>query len=124
MADWLTAEDRDTVEALWPDAAGILSDDVLGMYLAAAKAACLAYAPALPTPGLTIVDGIIQQDTTAGVPDEYRLAQVMQARNTYNAAQASPGGEFDGGGYGITAYPLDGQVRQLLRPRQGVGAIL
>ena len=108
---WLTAADRDLIESdLWPDAAGILSDDTLDLYLNAAREACEAFAPTL-APG-------------APFPSSWTIAQVMQARNIRNAADASPaGGEFDGGGYGLTTHPLDWQVTQLLRPRQGVGAI-
>lgn len=108
MADtWLTENDAAVLAHLWPDAP--LDADVLRLYLDAAKESCLAYAPATPA---------------EGVPASWRIAQAYQARNTYNAGAAGPSGDLDGGGYGITAYPLDGQVRQLLRPRQGVGVIL
>ena len=108
-AAWLTAADRDTVTDLWPDASGIMSDTALGIFLSAAAEACEAYAPPIPADG---------------IPDGWLLAQVMQARNTYNALDASPGGDFDGGGYGLTAHPLDWQVQQLLRPKRAVGPIL
>ncbi|WP_341935517.1 hypothetical protein MRBLWO14_001169 [Microbacterium sp. LWO14-1.2] len=58
-----------------------------------------------------------------GIPDSWVLAQALQARNLYNSAKASPGGDMDGSGYGITAFPLDWQVQQLLRPRRAVGVI-
>ncbi|WP_067197157.1 hypothetical protein [Microbacterium sp. XT11] len=108
MAQWLTPDDPDLI-FLWPDVPP--NEQVAATYLAAAKDACLDYAPALP-------EGVTE------IPDGWRLAQAMQARNIYNAAHASPGGEFDGGGYGITAHPLDWQVQQLLRPRRAMGAIL
>lgn len=62
-------------------------------------------------------------DTSAwaeSIPDGYRQAQLMQARNVWNSSKASPTGDFDGTSYGITSYPLDWQVRQLLRPKRGV----
>lgn len=46
MADWLTPDDGD-LEELWPDA-HLLRPTVLSTYLAAAKEACIAYAPAAP----------------------------------------------------------------------------
>ncbi|MFS0714095.1 hypothetical protein ABC195_09430 [Microbacterium sp. 2P01SA-2] len=61
------------------------------------------------------------------IPDEWVLAQAMQARNIYNAGGAAGGPSSDptAGGYGIaTSYPLDWHVKQLLRPAQGMGAIL
>ena len=54
------------------------------------------------------------------VPDSYRQAQLMQARNVWNASKASPSGDFDGASYGLTSFPLDWMVRQLLRPKRGV----
>lgn len=105
--DWLTTADTELLGHLWPDAP--VDEAVLELYLEAARDACLAYAPTPPADG---------------IPAGWRIAQAYQARNTYNAGAAGPGGEFDNGGYGITAYPLDRQVRQLLRPRQGPGVIL
>jgi len=108
MTDWLTVDDEE-LPTLWPDVP--MNDNVAKLYLAAAKDACIAYAPALP-------------EDADGIPDGWRLAQAMQARNTYNSSKASPGGDFDGSGYGISAFPLDWQVKQLLRPRRAMGVIL
>lgn len=106
---WFDKTDADTIRHFWPDA-DVMNEDALGMYLAAAKSACIAYAPALTA--------------EADVPDDYRLAQALQARNIYNAAMAGPGGNNDGSGYGLTSFPLDWQVKQLLRPELGIGAIV
>ena len=43
----------------------------------------------------------------------------MQARNVWNSGKASPTGDFDGGQYSLTTFPLDWQVRQLIRPKVG-----
>ncbi|TQJ31950.1 hypothetical protein [Microbacterium sp. SLBN-146] len=59
------------------------------------------------------------------VPSAWKLAEVMQARNLFNAGQSptNPSSDWDGSGYGVATYPLDWTVKQLLRPEQGVGAI-
>lgn len=108
MATWLTANDEE-LPTLWPDVP--MNDDTTSLYLAAAKEACLAYAPTLP-------------ENVTQIPDGWRLAQALQARNIYNSARASAGGDMDGSGYGISAFPLDWQVQQLLRPRRAMGAIV
>ncbi|MGN7976526.1 hypothetical protein ACTJJ4_03050 [Microbacterium sp. 22195] len=58
------------------------------------------------------------------IPANYFAAIVTQARNLHNAG-VSPvgGGDFDGSGYGVTTFPLDWTVKQLLRPELGLGAI-
>lgn len=101
MATWHTIE---SARDLWVDAP--LDDEYLGELLEVAQGAVLAYAPALA-------------DTD--VPVSYRQAQLMQARNVFNASKAAPGGEFDGSSYGITTHPLDWQIKQLLRPRTVFG---
>lgn len=107
---WFTPADREQLQTIWPDAEGILDDDVLALYLSSARIACEAFAPPL-------AEG-------ADVPDNYLLAQVYQTRNLWNAGAAAPGGEFDGSSYGLSTHPLDWQVTQLLRPRRGLGAIV
>lgn len=105
---WLTSADTELLEELWSDVP--MNDELTDIYLDAAKEACLAYAPALAA--------------GADVPASWRLAQVMQARNISNAGAAGTSGENDGSSYGLTTFPLDWQVKQLLRPRRGRGAIV
>ncbi|WP_251439149.1 hypothetical protein [Microbacterium sp. USTB-Y] len=62
-------------------------------------------------------------DDEDDIPEGWRLAQILQAQNLYNANQAAPGGDFDGSGYGVTTHPLDWMVKQLIRPKQATGAI-
>lgn len=58
------------------------------------------------------------------VPEAWKLALIMQARSVYNAGQARAGGsEFGNEDFSISIYPLDWQVKQLLRPIRGLGAI-
>lgn len=140
---WVTPSEA---RKLWKSAPA--DDDVLAIHLDAAQAACETYldsivvrvplAPATGwieeppgsgayvwgTPSLD-AQSIPTFPTSAAVPGNFKLAAVLQARNAFNAGQAapSPGGEFDNGGYGISSYPLDWQVKQLLRPIRGLGAI-
>ena len=93
----------DRARDLWADADQI-DDDLLQFWLEAVKPSIIDYAPKLP------------DDATP--PANWELAQVMQARNAFNSIKAGQGG-FDGSEYGITAHPLDWQVKQLLRPRVG-----
>lgn len=57
------------------------------------------------------------------IPDGWRIAQLLQARNIWNSGKATPSGDFDGGQYSLTTFPLDWQVRQLIRPKRGVPVI-
>jgi hypothetical protein len=115
MATWFTTDEaRDQ----WVDAP--LDDDYLEELLQVAKAAVLAYAPALPTE-LVVDEGGYVVPSSTSIPTSYRQAQIMQTRNVFNASKAAPGGEFDGSSYGITTHPLDWQVKQLLRPRTVFG---
>lgn len=59
------------------------------------------------------------------IPEEYRLAQVMQARNIHNAVKNGAGQQIDPStGYvSPAAVPLDWNVRQLLNPVKAFGGI-
>ena len=89
---------------LWPDA-DVLGDDVLTTYLASAHESCVAFAPAL-------ADG-------ATVPEAWQVAQVMQARAVYRSLKAGARDQVGPDGFAVTVYPLDWNVRQQLRPKQG-----
>jgi hypothetical protein len=122
MATWA---DTETARKLWRDAPA--DDAVLVLYLSAAREACLAFAPLPEDDDST---GGYGEDPYGGygggsdIPDRYLLAQVMQARNSWNSGKASPSdGVFDGSGFGIGTAPLDWQVKQLLRPQRALGAI-
>lgn len=109
MATWHTVESaRDE----WVDAPYDADDGdtLLLSLLSSAKDAVLAFAPAVDTPLVEI-------------PEGYRLAQLMQAKNIWNSSKASPSGDFDGGQYSLTTFPLDWQVRQLIRPKRGLPVI-
>lgn len=83
---------------------GAPKDDArLYTLLETARTQCLAYAPA-----------------TVIIPSHYRAAQVLQARNIWNASRIDPGAsQMNADGFTVTVYPLDWTVRQMLRPIQG-----
>lgn len=105
MADWYDVPDA---RAEWPDAPD--DDGTLEQLLEVAQSAVLAYAPALAADAV-------------GVPVTYRHAQLMQARNIWNSSRVSPSSDFAGGDFTMTTYPLDWQIRQILRPKRGVPVI-
>ena len=122
MAEWHTvASARDQwVDAPYDEDGG---DDTLTELLDVAASAVLAFAPIVPDTYTVTEEGYIVPVADAWIPNSYRVAQLMQARNVWNSQKASPSGAFDGSDYGITAYPLDWQIRQLLRPKHGVPVI-
>ncbi len=103
---WFTSADAldplGPLASAWPGLYD-LTDDALDQYLAAAATQCAAFAPQLP----------------AGnpIPDNWRLAQALQARDLSRAGQTVGGSDaLDGG---VTIWPMDWTVKNLLRPRQG-----
>lgn len=107
MATWHSAS---TAAQQWPDIATMGADQATEL-LEVAKQQVLAYAPTLAVPD------------AAEIPDSYRLAQVMQARALWQAQRAAPGGELGGDGFGVRVYPMDWQVKALLRPPAGYPGI-
>lgn len=110
--NWLT--DKELFD-LWPDAPDDGEDEpgpapALTMYNDAALAACEAFAPVGP-----------EEDTP--VPANFRLAQMMQARNLWNASKVDPDRSYGEGEFVVTVHPLDWQVKALLRPRRRVPVV-
>lgn len=112
MADWLT-DASPALATLWPNV-DLVEPEALDLYLDAAKSECLAFA----------LDDDETPPAAGAVPSEWVIAQALHARNKYNASAAGPDGQNDGSGYGLTSFPLDWQVKQLLRPQRAVGAIV
>ena len=98
MDGWLTLEQA---RVLWPQAPD--EDAVLFMLLESAKAACIAFAPVLPV-------GTI-------VPVSYRQAQFQQARASWLAMSATMDSSVGDNEFAVTVFPLDWNVKQLLRPK-------
>lgn len=99
----------DTARHAWSDAVRI-EDDILWEILAVAKHEVVAYAPALAV--------------GATVPVHYRKGQLMQARSLWNASKVDPSsGAMGDDSFAITPFPLDWQVKQVLRPKRAVPVV-
>ena len=95
---WLSL---DAARQMWPQAP---DDDVtLAMLLDSAKAACVAFAPVI--------------DPAVPIPASYRQAQFQQARSLWLAMSSTTDSRIGDEGFAITVFPLDWNVKQLLRPR-------
>lgn len=89
-----------------------LDDIVLETLLEVSKQQVIAYAPPeLPEP---------EEDEEQIIPVNYSYAQLQQAKNLYNAARVTPGGEYGEDTFVIRPHPLDWIVKQILRPRRAV----
>lgn len=105
MTDWFTEDDLEDVRHYWPGVDEVFPDG-LGVLLASARIQCEAYAPAL-------AEG-------AGVPDNYRHAQTLQARALWRAGEARTADNMGGAeGMTVTVFPMDWTVKRLLRPQRG-----
>lgn len=106
---WLT---NDEVRDLWEDAPA--DEELLNMLNDSAITQLTAYAPILLPK--TSEDGLTYYPS---VPQNYRLAQLMQVRNLFNAGRVAPSGDFGSGEFTFTPFPLTWQVQALLRPKRG-----
>jgi len=95
--------DTETARNQWVTA---INDDELADLLEVARMQVEAFAPRLPA--------------GAEVPVNYRMAQLMQAKNLALAGSASPSGDFGQDGFSYTRYPMDNTVKAILRPKSGV----
>lgn len=93
----------DKARALWPDAP--IDDELLTSYLVAAEQQCSVYAPTLPL--------------DADIPERYLVATVMQARAIYRSLRAASNDQMGADGFAVTVFPLDWNVKALLRPKRG-----
>lgn len=84
-----------------------LDDDVLTSLLQAAYELCSAYAPqVVPSP----------------LPERWKLAQMTQAKNMWDADRESGDG-LGPDGFAIRVFPMDWKVKNLLRPKRGLGYV-
>lgn len=109
-SEWHTL---DSARAEWADAEH-LSDAMLYQLLADVREQVLDFAPAL----------IDAEGDPLPVPDRYRRGQLAQARNTLNAQGVDPASGEDGNDtFAIRPFPLDWQVKQILRPKRGIPVV-
>lgn len=109
-----TWHDAESARANWADAP--YDDDALNELLAVAREQVVRYSPSKKD------DANVQPDSEA-VPVHYRLAQLRQVQNMWQAANVdSTGGVGDGGGFEIrpVTHPLDWHVKQIIRPKSAV----
>lgn len=96
----------------WRDAPS--DDGHLHAVLTTAREQCEAYAPAL----------VDDEGLPLAVPIRYRLAQIMQARNVWNASKTDPAsGGIGPDGFVIRPFPMDWTVKNILRPKNAVPVI-
>jgi hypothetical protein len=101
---WLTLE---SARIRWADAP---ADDVtLYKLLDAAKLQCQAYAPALLL--------------GARPPVNYLEAQYLQARALYMSSISNQADSVGVDGYQVRSFPLDWNIRALLRPKKAMGGM-
>lgn len=107
LADWLVVCDPDdqwhnviTARLEWDGAPK--PDGTLHRLLEVARDQVEAYGPKLAA--------------DAPVPERYRAAQLIQARNTWNASLTNGDAQVDAGGFVVNVRPLDWAVKQLIRP--------
>lgn len=87
----------------WADAPA--DDEQLIELLAVARGECEAYAPR-------------ETDPQHPGPEACRIAQLMHARNIWNASAVAPSGDFGEGSFTLTVHPLDWAITQRLRPKR------
>lgn len=98
----------DTARDLWADAPR--SDLALYEVLEVAKNEILNFAPEL--------------SEDAPIPNSYRRAQLMNARDVWNASKVDAGsGELGEETFAIRPFPLDWSIKQILRPRRGAPTV-
>ena len=64
-------------------------------------------------------DAVLVPSITEGI----RQAHLLQARNIWNAARVDPAGQYGTETFQIAAFPLDWQVKQLIRPTRAVPVV-
>lgn len=98
---WQTVE---SARAAWSDAPA--DDERLYRLLDTARIQCEEFAPAF----------------TGRAPENFRQAQLLQARSIWASGSVSQDDQLGGGQLTVTVFPMDWSVKNLLRPRRAVGA--
>lgn len=115
LIGWVDTDDLlDSTE--WRDAPS--DDEVLARYLGAAFEQCRDFLPHTRNTA-----GVLVPDIPDPVPARLRLAQIFQARALYNSAITGKGDQMGDGNFGVTVFPMDWSVKNLLRPKR-LGRVL
>lgn len=101
---WLSLE---AARAKWPDAP--IVDVILYQLLQTAREQCEAYAPPI---------GLLDQ-----VPPRYREAQAMQSRALFMASISNQADAVGVDGFTVRTFPLDWNIKALLRPKRAIAGI-
>lgn len=97
---WITLEEA---REAWADAP--LDDADLSRFLEAAEAQCVAYMPA--------TDELWEPEA------RHIQALLLQARALWRSAKAGSGDTIGPDGFTVTVFPMDWNVKNLLRPKRG-----
>lgn len=106
MVTWLTVSEARS-GPYWPGENGDpYDDDAVRVLLASAQEQCEAFAPTLPA-------------DTVSVPERYRLAVSLQARDLYRAGLVGGADQIGADGFAVQIFPMSLHVKALLRPSRG-----
>jgi hypothetical protein len=120
MAGWITI---DEARDWWRDAPA--DDDYLQMLLDMAQQQVLDYGPQRIADAIAGISGIVQdgglvvEPVPGEVPNNYRLAQLSQARNIWNGVKQDPA--YQGIGdepFAFAPVDLTPKVQKMIRPRR------
>ena len=100
---WIFDSSDPRLDVLWPGSADYEEGLEFPFYVAMIQ--CRDFAPAL-------AEG-------AAAPENYVAAQVLQTRALLRAGLAGDGDRAGGYGETVTVFPMDWQVKNLLRPKRG-----
>lgn len=106
----------DEAKALWADAAN-LTNETLQLLLDSAYRDCFRFLD--PLDGLDPLREGAVPPPSADLTASLRLAEIYQARARYNAVKTAGDNQVGQEGMTVTVFPMDWQVKQLLRPTPG-----
>lgn len=110
-----------TAAAAWPDSNGGPEDvEQLRRHLAVAHEQCLEYRPLVRDEAS---DTWVRWTPELEAPERFRQAQLLQAKASWQAERAGVGDLIGPDGRSVRVYPLDAQVKALLRPDDGTPVI-
>ena len=100
--DWILNGDDERLPELWPGYVD-LTPVALDLVLVAAREQCTDFGPVLEDPDV--------------IPARWVIAQALQAKGLTQAGFVGTDGQIGALGEGVVAWPMDWQVKNLLRPK-------